>query len=94
MVLQIMPESETQERQPQQDHSGNPEQQSIYAAHGNLSHHLTRTKSATAGGRELNLRSSCSSLMQNKRFFCLISKPSNETHPYDHYPGERNFAEE
>jgi hypothetical protein len=30
-------------------------------------------------GRELNLRCSCSALMRNNRFFCLISNPSNET---------------
>jgi len=32
-------------------------------------------------GRELNLRSSCSSLMQHNRFFCLISKPFKRNAP-------------
>jgi hypothetical protein len=55
-VLQTIPDSETEQRQQQQNHSGNTEQQNIYAAHRKLSLHLTKWSSATATDTEAGLQ--------------------------------------
>jgi hypothetical protein len=48
------------------------------------------SRAAHRGGRELNLRSSCSSLMQKQPIFRLISKPFKR----DRVLKLQNFTEE
>jgi hypothetical protein len=55
---------------------------------------LTTDYADYADSGECNLRCSCTSLMQNNRFFLLISKPFKRNAPYYRYPTARNFAEE